>query len=123
MKTFTRVIAVVMMVAVLASLMVACGGAKKEENHPDNNIVGTWKQTDDKYGNWTWTFNNDGTCKLESDTDNFSSEGTYIIGEKDIAKIKIKLDKWDKERMYTYAVTPKVLDLESFDESYYCKKQ
>ena len=36
MKTFTRVIAVVMMVAVLASLMVACGGAKKEENRHGN---------------------------------------------------------------------------------------
>lgn len=122
MKTFTRVIAVVMMVAVLASLMVACGGAKKEENHPDNNIVGTWKQTDDKYGNWTWTFNNDGTCKLVGD-DGFDSDGTYLIPEEGIGKIKIKLDKWEKETMFTYSVTEKVLDLESFEDSYYCQKQ
>ena len=122
MKTFTRVIAVVMMVAVLASLMVACGGAKKEENHPDNNIVGTWKQTDDKYGNWTWTFNNDGTCKLVGD-DGFDSDGTYTIPEEGIGKIKIKLDKWEKETMFSYSVTEKVLDLESFEDSYYCQKQ
>ena len=120
MKTFTRVVAVLMMVAVLASLMAACN---KPKNYIDDNLIGTWKQSDEKHGDWTWTFNNDGTCKLESESDNFSSEGTYLIEEKDIAKIKIKLEKWDKERMYTYAVTPKVLDLESFDESYYCKKQ
>ena len=120
MKTFTRVVAVLMMVAVLASLMAACG---KPKNYIDDNLIGSWKQTDEKRGNCTWTFNKDGTCKLESETDNFSSEGTFLIEEKDIGKIKIKLDKWDKERMYTYAVTPKVLDLESFDESYYCKKQ
>ena len=122
MKTFTRVIAVVMMVAVLASLMVACGGAKKEENHPDNSIVGTWKQTDDKDGNWTWTFNSDGTCKLVGD-DGFDSDGTYTIPEEGIGKIKIKLDKWEKETMFTYSVTEKVLDLETFDASYYCQKQ
>ena len=74
MKTFTRVIAVVMMVALLASLMVACG-AKKEENHIDNNLVGTWTQTSESDGNWTWTFNSDGTCKLVGD-DNFDSSGT-----------------------------------------------
>ena len=122
MKTFTRVIAVVMMVALLASLMVACGGAKKEENHPDNNIVGTWKQTDDKEGNWTWTFNSDGTCKLVGD-DGFDSDGTYTIPEEGVGKIKIKLDKWEKETMFTYSVTEKVLDLETFDASYYCQKQ
>ena len=122
MKTFTRVIAVVMMVAVLASLMVACGGAKKEENHPDNNIVGTWKQTDDKDGNWTWTFNSDGTCKLVGD-DGFDSDGIYMIPEEGVGKIKIKLDKWEKETMFTYSVTEKVLDLESFEDSYYCQKQ
>ena len=120
MKTITRVVAVLMMVTVLATLMAACG---KPKNYIDDNLIGTWKQTDEKHGNWTWTFNKDGTCSLQSDTDNFSGEGTFLIEEKDIGKIKIKLDKWDKERMYTYSVTPKVLDLESFDESYYCLKQ
>lgn len=121
MKTFTRVIAVVMMVALLASLMVACG-EKKEENHIDNNLVGTWKQTDETDGNWTWTFNNDGTCKLVGD-DGFESDGTYMIPEEDLGKIKITLDKWDKEVMFTYTATEKVIDLESFDYSFYCQKE
>ena len=111
MKTLTRVIAVLMMVAMLASLMVACG-EKKEENHIDNNLVGTWVQTDDK----------DGTCKLVGG-DGFESDGTYVIPEEDLGKIKIKLDKWDKEVMFTYTATEKVIDLESFDQSYYCVKQ
>ena len=121
MKTFTRVIAIMMMVALLASLMVACGETK-EENHIDSNLVGTWKQTDEDDGNWTWTFNSDGTCKLVGD-DGFESEGTYVIPEEGVGKIKINLDKWDKETMFTYTATEKVIDLESFDQSYYCKKQ
>lgn len=121
MKTFTRVIAVLMMVAMLASLMVACG-EKKEENHIDSNLVGTWRQTDEKDGNWTWTFNNDGTCRLVGD-DGFESDGTYLIPEADLGKIKIKLDKWEKEVLFTYTATEKVIDLESFTLSYYCVKQ
>ena len=47
MKTITRIIAVVMVVAMLAGLMAACG------KYVDDRLVGTWKQTDDKDGNWT----------------------------------------------------------------------
>ena len=120
MKTFTKVVAVLMIVAVLASLMVACG---KPKNNIDENLVGTWKQTDETDGNWTWTFNKDGSCKLEGETDNFSSEGTYLIEEAGVGKIKIKLDKWDKEKLFTYVATEKALNLQSFDVSYFCQKQ
>lgn len=119
MKTFTRVIAVVMMVAVLASLMAACG----KSNYIDNNLVGTWKQTDETDGNWIWTFNNDGTCKLVGETTGFDSEGTYNILEEGNGKVKIKLDAWDAEENFTYTVTEKAMILESFDVSYYCEKQ
>ena len=119
MKTFTRVVAVLMLVAVLSTLMVACG---KPKNNIDDKLLGTWKQTDAQDGNWTWTFNSDGTCKLVGD-DGFDSDGTYTIPEEGIGKIKIKLDKWEKETMFTYSVTEKVLDLETFDASYYCQKQ
>ena len=120
MKTFTRVVAVLMLVAVLSTLMAACG---KPKNYIDDNLIGTWKQTDDKNGNWTWTFNKDGTCKLEGGPDNFSSEGTFFIGDPNLGKIKINLKEWKEEKMFTYTVTPKALDLESFDDIYYCKKQ
>ena len=120
MKTFTRVVAVLMLVAVLSTLMVACG---KPKNNIDDKLLGTWKQTDAQDGNWTWTFNKDGTCKFESDTNNFSSEGTYLIEEADSAKIKIKLDKWDKEKLFTYVATEKALQIQTFDESYFCQKQ
>ena len=121
MKTFTRVIAVVMMVALLASLMVACG-AKKEENHIDNNLVGTWTQTSESDGNWTWTFNSDGTCKLVGD-DNFDSSGTYMIPEEDVGKIKIKLEAWDEVQLFTYTATDKKLQLQNFDITYFCDRQ
>lgn len=120
MKTFTRIIAVLMLVAVLGTLMTACG---KPKNHIDDNLVGTWKQTDEADGNWTWTFNKDGTCKLEGGNDNFSSEGTYLIAEEGNGKIKIKLDKWEKEATYTYTATDKALSLQSFDTSYFCQRQ
>ena len=118
MKTITKVVAVLMLVAVFATLMTACG---KPKNHIDENLIGTWTQTDDK-GSWTWTFNKDGTCKLEG-SDGFSSDGTYLIEEEGIGKIKINLDKWDKEKLFTYSATGKVIDLESFDVNYYCMKQ
>ena len=130
MKTFTRVIAVLMMVAMLATVMAACGNKAQtggtttdtaETNHVDNNLVGTWVQTDETAGNWTWTFNADGTCKLVGD--GFDSDGTYIIPEEGNGKIKITLEKWGKENVFTYTATEKVLDLEGFEDSYYCQKQ
>ena len=42
MKTFSRIIAVVMVIAMIAACMTACG--KKELK--DDRLYGTWKQTD-----------------------------------------------------------------------------
>ena len=117
MKTFARVIAVVMMVAVLASLMAACGN----KGYMDKNILGSWKQTDEIDGNWTWTFKDDNTCRLVGD--NFDSEGTFKIENETNGKIHIKLKDWKEEKLFTYAVTPKVLDLEEMEVSYHCYKQ
>ncbi|WP_407383772.1 DUF5640 domain-containing protein [Ruminococcus sp.] len=119
MKTITRVIAAVMLVAMMAALMTACG----QKNYVDNNLVGTWKQTDAKEGNWIWTFNSDHTCKLVGETDGSSHEGTYKIEDQKNGKVKIKLDNWDKEQTYSYTVTEKNMILETFDVSYYCEKQ
>lgn len=124
MKTFTKVIAALMLVAVFATLMTACG----KSNYVDDNLVGTWTQVDDVDGNWTWTFNKDGTCKLTSDTANFESDGKFEIEKQGSGKITISLDKWqdldkwEKDMLFTYTATSKVIDLESFDHSFYCKK-
>ena len=117
MKTFARVIAVVMIVAVLASLMTACG----DKGYMDKKLIGTWTQTDDKDGNWTWTFKDDNTCRLVGE--NFDSEGTYKIENESTGKIHIKLKDWSEEKLFSYVATSKVLDLEGMDSSYYCKKQ
>lgn len=119
MKTFTRVIAVIMLAAMMVTLMAACG----KKNYVDNNLVGTWKQTDEQEGNWIWTFNNDHTCKLVGETDGSSHEGTYSIENIDNGKVKIKLDNMEKEEIYSYTVTDTSMILETFDVSYYCERQ
>ena len=120
MKKITKVIAVMLMVVVLASLIAACG---QDKGYMDTNILGTWKQTDEIDGNWTWTFNDDNTCRLVGETNGFDSEGTFKIENETNGKIHIKLKDWDKEQLFSYAVTPKVLSLESIDFSYRCYKQ
>lgn len=119
MKTFTKVVAVLLAIVAVASLMAACG----EKNHIDEKLVGTWKQTDDVEGNWIWTFNNDGTCKLVGETTGFSDEGTYLIENPDNGKIKIKLSTWSEESLFSYTATSKSMILENFEVSYYCDKQ
>ena len=116
MKTITRIIAVVMVVAMLAGLMAACG------KYVDDRLVGTWKQTDDKDGNWTWTFENDGKCNLTGD-DGFNSDGTYRFEGEGSGKLYIKLDEWGEEKIFTYTCTGSVLQMLGFDEEYYCQKQ
>lgn len=122
MKTLTRVFAAMLLILILASVMAGC--AKQEEIiYRDPNVVGTWKQTDEIDGDWTWTFNEDGTCRLVGDTTGFDSEGTYKMEAEGIGKIYITLNDWDAEKLFTYAVTPKVLDLEETYSSFHCFKQ
>ena len=121
MKTFARIIAVVMVIAMIAGVMTACGDKKKVTTEKDARLVGTWKQTDEVDGNWTWVFNDDGTCSLTGDS--FDSKGTYEQAGSDLGKLKIKLDGWSEDKVFTYAVTEKVLDLEEAHSSYYCIKQ
>jgi len=123
MKTLTRVLAVLVIAAVLASLAAACSGGV----YWDTNIYGTWKQTDDKYGNWTWTFEEGGKCSLTGD-DGYSAAGTYKMGEKDTGKIYITLDSWPLdnkagEKLFSYVVTPKAMDLLQEDYDFHCFKQ
>ena len=119
MKVFTRVIAVLMLVAMVACVMAACG----EKSYKDTRIIGTWKQTDDVDGNWIWTFEDNGKCKLVGETTGFSGEGTYRIEDETSGKIHINIQGWDKEKIFSYTCTEKVLDLEEAYSSYYCIKQ
>ena len=122
MKTMTRVLAVLVIAAMLATLMAACSST-----YWDKRIYGSWKQTDDVDGNWTWTFEEGGKCSLVGD-DGFSATGTYKMEGEGTGKINIKLDSWPLdnqagEKLFSYAVTEKVMDLleESYD--FHCFKQ
>lgn len=117
MKAFTRIIAVVMLIAMLGTMMAACN------KYTDDRIVGTWSQTDEIDGNWTWTFEKDGKCKLVGETTGFESEGTYRFEGEGIGKIYINLKDWTEEKTFTYTVTEKVLDLEETYSSFHCLKQ
>ena len=57
------------------------------------------------------------------DTTGFDSKGTYTFEGEDLGKIRVKLDGWSEDKLFTYAVTAKALDLEEAHSSYYCIKQ
>ena len=114
MKVLSRAAAIVMIIAILASLMAACGPQK------DAMLIDTWKQTDEIDGNCTWTFAEDFSCTLTNDTTGDVSNGTYKL---DGNRIRISLSSWEKDIVFTYAVTERVLDMESAEMSYYLKRQ
>ena len=110
MKTITRVIAALMLVAMLAVVMSACGNNIKDER-----LYGSWKQTDPVDGNWTWTFSEDGKCSLTNDDTGAVDEGTYYIPEEGMPRVNIKLKSDNEDKTYSYTVTEKVLDLMQID--------
>lgn len=117
MKTTFKIVAVIMVVAMLAAVLAACG-----ESGSKDAIAGTWKQTDDVNGNWTWTFDGAGKCNLDGETTGFKSDGTYTIDE--TAKtVTVKINGWDDEKVYTYTLTDTTLDLNSTYSNYHLVKQ
>lgn len=116
MKTFTRVIAVLMMVMVLMSLLAAC----EEKNYINPALLGTWTDEDD---GCTWTFNEDGTCHRYSPEENFDSDGTYWLEEEGNGRLHISLEAWDEEKICTYAVRPTVIMIEHMEFSFRGYKQ
>ena len=95
--------------------LAGCGCGKKAA------IDGTWKQTDEVNGNWTWTFNA-GKAKLVGETTGFTSEGTYEIDESN-KKLKVTLKDWSSTKEYTYTLEGDTLDLKETYSSYHLKKQ
>lgn len=127
MRKFSKVLALLLTVAILATFMVACGGNSDGGSGNDSAggagdiFKGTWKQTDEVNGDWTWTFDGAGKCTLVGDTTGFSGEGTYSIDE--AAKTAtVKIEAWDEEKVYDYTLDGDKLDLESKYSSYHLVK-
>lgn len=88
-------------------------------------IEGTWTQKDETNGYWEWTFDGNGKCSLKGRTTGFSGSGVYSVDE--TAKtVKVSLDSWDSEKVYTYKIrqtlSDTMMDLEASDSSYHLKK-
>lgn len=117
MKTLTRVVALLMIVALMAGVMAACGTVV------DERILGSWKQEDEIDGNVTWTFEKDGKCSLTNNDTGVVDEGTYKLEGENSGKIHIKLNSWNEEKLCTYVATPKVMDIEEMTFSFHGMKQ
>ena len=109
-----RILCVSLVAVLLAAGLAACGGSKDA-------VSGTWKQTDEVNGDWTWEFSG-GKCKLVGDTTGFESAGTYVLDE-DAGTITVTLDGWTAEKVYNYTLTDTTLDLEETYSSYHLVKQ
>lgn len=114
MKKTMKLTALFLAVIMAVSLLASCGAA------PDA-LSGTWKQTDEVNGDWTWTFDG-GKCKLVGDTTGFESEGTYVLDESK-KTVTVNLEGWDAEKVYNYTLSGDKLDLEETYSSYHLVKQ
>ena len=125
MKKVTRKLALLLCFVMLATALVACGGSSdggSSDSGKTDAVTGTWKQTDEVNGDWTWTFSGGSKAKLVGNTTGFESEGTYTLDEAN-KKLKIKLEKWDAEKEYDYTLNGTTLDLNEKYSSYHLTKQ
>ena len=124
MKKVTRKLALLLCLVMLATALVACGGSDggSSDSGKTDAVTGTWKQTDEVNGDWTWTFSDGSKAKLVGNTTGFESDGTYTLDEAN-KKLKVKLDKWDAEKEYDYTLNGTTLDLTEKYSSYHLTKQ
>ena len=105
------------LVLVLAlSVFTAC------DSGPKDAVAGTWKQTDEVNGNWTWTFDGKGKCELNGETSGFKSSGTYTLDES-ANTLTVNLEGWSAQKVYNYTLTDTTLDLNETLSSYHLTKQ
>lgn len=100
-----KIISVVLCLVFVLSL-AACGGGSGDA------LKGTWVQENTDYGTITWNFDGSGKCTLETDFMD-KAPGTYTIT--DGSKVTIKIDLWDDEKVYEYAVSGGTLKLTATD--------
>lgn len=125
MKQLSKILALILAIAMIAALTAACGGDKKDGSGDaaakTDAVTGTWKQTDDVNGDWTWTFG-DGKAHLIGDTTGFDGTGTYVIDE-NAKTLTVNMEAWDDEKVYTYTLDGDKLDLDSKYSTYHLVKQ
>ena len=114
MKKNVRVLALVMVLLMIVPFFAACGSSADA-------VTGTWKQTDQVNGDWTWTFGN-GKCNLVGDTTGFKSDGTYKLDES-AKTLTVNLDGWTDEKVYSYTLDGDTLDLSETYSHYHLVKQ
>ncbi len=128
MKHLSKALALILAIAMVATFMVACGGKKDDAKSdggstaPADFLEGSWKQTDAVNGDWTWTFDGAGKCKLVGDTTGFESEGTYKLDES-AKTLTVEMEKWDAGKVYNYTLNGDKLDFEEKFSSYHLVKQ
>ncbi len=130
MKKLTKKLVVFFSLVMIMTVAVACGGSStgttaaggSSDSGKTDAITGTWKQTDEVNGNWTWTFSDGSKAKLVGETVGFESEGTYTLDETN-KKVTVTLASWDKPKEYTYKLDGTTLDLDETYTSYHLIKQ
>ena len=125
MKKLSMKLALLLCLVMVTTLLTACGGedsGSKEDDSKKDAVTGTWKQTDEMDGDWTFTFSNGSKAKLVGDTTGFESEGTYVLDEAN-KKLKVNLEGWSAEKEYDYTLDGDVLDLKETYSSFHLIKQ
>ncbi len=116
MKKMTKRIIALLLIAMLScTMLAACGDSSSDA------ISGTWKQTDEVNGDWTWKFNG-GKAHLTGDTTGFESDGTYTLDEA-AQKVTVTLENWSDPIEYTYTLDGDNLTLDSTYSTYKLVKQ
>ncbi len=122
MKKFTKRLALLLCLVMLATMLTACGDDGDSKGGSADEITGTWKQTDEVNGNWTWTFSDGKKARLQGETTGFDSNGTYELDEAN-KKVKVTLDNWSDTKEYTYTLNGNTLDLNETYSNFHLEKQ
>lgn len=103
MKTTKKLTATLLLLALVFAL-AACGGSKDA-------VAGTWTGDLGLDGVVTWTFDGKGGCTMENEF--AKQEGTYKL---DGDQMSVKLENWDEEVVYTFAVDSGTLTMNDNNE-------
>ena len=105
-----KMIALLLVLVLGLALLAACGGGGGDV------LKGTWSGPDSNGTEITFVIDGKGGLKF---TDSFFSNkepGVYTITDK---KVEIKVDTWDSDRNYTFAITGDKLTLTAPDDMFY----